>query len=176
MVGLAPKLVRLAPNGTNPGLFQITFQCIWRIGPKWNKSGTFLFRSDFSIFGFVENKSRICSIWGKSDPFRGQLWYTWYIYAVVSPVWLSDTDIRQGTQPHKCIQIGWDWPQMGQIWDFSKISFSIFWLNVLKLILKSLRCVPFEANLTQLGCQIRYPWTRRELSLLVCDTRLSVCL
>ena len=30
MVGLAPKWVRLAPNGTNPGLFQIRFQCIWR--------------------------------------------------------------------------------------------------------------------------------------------------
>ena len=29
MVGLAPKWVRLAPNGTNPGLFQIRFQCIW---------------------------------------------------------------------------------------------------------------------------------------------------
>ena len=30
MVGLASKWVRLAPNGTNPGLFQIRFQCIWR--------------------------------------------------------------------------------------------------------------------------------------------------
>ena len=28
MVGLAPKWVRLAPNGTNPGLFQIRFQYI----------------------------------------------------------------------------------------------------------------------------------------------------
>ena len=27
MVGLAPKCVRLATNGTNPGLFQIRFQC-----------------------------------------------------------------------------------------------------------------------------------------------------
>ena len=34
MVGLAPKRVRLAPNGTNPGLFQIRFQCIWRRGAK----------------------------------------------------------------------------------------------------------------------------------------------
>ena len=32
MVGLIPKWVRLAPNGTNPGLFQIRFQCIWRGG------------------------------------------------------------------------------------------------------------------------------------------------
>ena len=30
MVGLAPKWVKLATNGTNPGLFQIWFQCIWR--------------------------------------------------------------------------------------------------------------------------------------------------
>ena len=30
MVGLDPKWFRLAPNGTNPGLFQIRFQCILR--------------------------------------------------------------------------------------------------------------------------------------------------
>ena len=30
MVDFAPKWVRLASNGTNPGLFQIRFQCIWR--------------------------------------------------------------------------------------------------------------------------------------------------
>ena len=29
MVGLAPKWVRLVPNGTNLGLFQIRFQYIW---------------------------------------------------------------------------------------------------------------------------------------------------
>ena len=29
MIGLAPKWVRLAPNGTNPGIYQIRFQCIW---------------------------------------------------------------------------------------------------------------------------------------------------
>ena len=34
MVVLAPKWVRLALNGTNPGLFQIRFQCIWRRGAK----------------------------------------------------------------------------------------------------------------------------------------------
>ena len=32
MVGLAPNWVILVPNGTNPGLFQIRFQCIWRGG------------------------------------------------------------------------------------------------------------------------------------------------
>ena len=46
MVGLTPKWFRLAPNGTNPGLFQIRFLCIWRpkvcqIDPKWDKSGAF---------------------------------------------------------------------------------------------------------------------------------------
>ena len=35
MVGLAPKWVRLAPNGTNPGLFQIRFQCIWHRRGVW---------------------------------------------------------------------------------------------------------------------------------------------
>ena len=34
MVGLAPKWVRLAPNGTNPGRFQIRFQCILHVC-KW---------------------------------------------------------------------------------------------------------------------------------------------
>ena len=34
MVGLAPKCVRLTPNGTNSGLYQIRFQCIWRRGAK----------------------------------------------------------------------------------------------------------------------------------------------
>ena len=36
MVGLAPKWVRLAlaPNGTNPGLFQIRILYIWRGGAK----------------------------------------------------------------------------------------------------------------------------------------------
>ena len=38
MVGLAPKWVRLAPNGRNPGLFQIRFQYIWLIPgtDKWS--------------------------------------------------------------------------------------------------------------------------------------------
>ena len=41
LVGLAPKWGRLAPKWTNPGLFQIRFQCIWRgedlshFGPIW---------------------------------------------------------------------------------------------------------------------------------------------
>ena len=38
MVGLAPKWVGLAPNGTNPGLFQIRFQYIWLDEPSVLKS------------------------------------------------------------------------------------------------------------------------------------------
>ena len=49
MEGLAPKWVRLAPNGTNPGLFRSDFSA-FEIGPKWDKSRGF-FRSDFSAFG-----------------------------------------------------------------------------------------------------------------------------
>ena len=54
MVGLAPKWVRLAPNETNPGLFQIRFQCIWRRVPNALKSDL--------------KKSRICPIWGPIWP------------------------------------------------------------------------------------------------------------
>ena len=49
------------------------------------------------------------------------------------------------------VKIGSDWPQRRQILDF--------WSqNVLKLTLKSPRFVPFGANLTQIGQQIRHPW------------------
>ena len=57
MVGLAPKWVRLAPNGTIPGLFRSDFSALARnatlskdgrfgskvvqIGPKWDNSGAF---------------------------------------------------------------------------------------------------------------------------------------
>ena len=50
MVGLPPKWVRLAPNGTILGLFQIIFQCIWRPAPNGLKSDL--------------KKSRICTILG----------------------------------------------------------------------------------------------------------------
>ena len=63
MVGLAPKWVRLAPNGTNPGLFQIRFQCIWRPAPNALKSDLI--------------KSRICPIWGQSDPLWSQTYHPW---------------------------------------------------------------------------------------------------
>ena len=64
MVGLAPKWVRLAPNGTNPGLFQIRFQCIWRGGLK---------------------KPRICPILGQSDP----LWSKTYHPCLSCSYWRS---------------------------------------------------------------------------------------
>ena len=72
MVGLAPKWVRLAPNGTNPGLFQIRFQCIWRGAPKALKSdlkkpGFVPFGANLTHFGakptipgpYVLRKSRL---------------------------------------------------------------------------------------------------------------------
>ena len=42
------------PNGTNPGLFQIRFQCIWRRAPNALKSNL--------------KKPRIYPIWGQFDP------------------------------------------------------------------------------------------------------------
>ena len=57
------------------------------------------------------------------------------------------------------IQIGSDWPQMGQFWDFLRsvsVHFSAGRQNVLKLILKSPRFVPFVANLTQFVWQMFY--------------------
>ena len=64
LVGLAPKWVRLAPNGTNPGLFQIRFQRIWRRAP------IILLKSDLK-------KPRICLIWGQSDPLWSQTYHPW---------------------------------------------------------------------------------------------------
>ena len=37
MVVLAPKWVRLAPNGTNPGNFQIRFSTFWRTAKSGNR-------------------------------------------------------------------------------------------------------------------------------------------
>ena len=104
MVGLAPNWVRLAPNGTNPGLCQISFQCIWRPCAKCTE--------------IWSEKLRICPIWGQSDPLRNQTYHPWFI----QPCWLFShstvqtklysRDVRFG------IEIGSDCPQMGQIWDF----------------------------------------------------------
>ena len=53
MVGLSPKWLRLAPNGTNPGLFQMATNAL---------------KSDLK-------KSRICLIWGQSDPLWSQTYH-----------------------------------------------------------------------------------------------------
>ena len=69
---LAQKRVRLAPNGTNPGLFQIRFQYI--LAPQMGQIRD-IFRSVFKTF-FLElkctEKSWIFPIWGHPDPFWGQ--------------------------------------------------------------------------------------------------------
>ena len=53
LIRFGPKIVRLAPDGTNPGLFQITFQYI--LAQRQN-----VLKSDLK-------KTRIC-------PIRGQIW------------------------------------------------------------------------------------------------------
>ena len=58
------------------------------------------------------------------------------------------------------LQIGSYWPQMGQIWAFLRsvsVHFGAGRQNVLKLIWKSPRFVPFRANMTQFGWQIWHP-------------------
>ena len=55
------------------------------------------------------------------------------------------------------IQIGSDWPQMGQIWEFLRsvyVHFGAGRQEVLKLILKIPRFVTLGANLTQFEFQI----------------------
>ena len=56
MVGLAPKWIRLAPNGTNPGLFNIRFQWINALKSDLKKPG-------------------ICPIRGQSDPLWSQTYH-----------------------------------------------------------------------------------------------------
>ena len=61
MVGLAPNWVRLVPNGTNPGLFQIRFQYIWLYEPN-------VLKCDLK-------KSWICPILGQSEPIWSQTYH-----------------------------------------------------------------------------------------------------
>ena len=49
MVGLAPKWVRFAPNGTNPGLFQIPRQMHWNL--IWKSPGFVPFGANLTHFG-----------------------------------------------------------------------------------------------------------------------------
>ena len=57
MVGLAPKWVRLAPNWTNPGIFQISFSLFW-LTEIWKNP-------------------RNLSILGQFDPLWNQIWPPW---------------------------------------------------------------------------------------------------
>ena len=71
------------------------------------------------------------------------------------------TKTASSTRVGKCvIQIGSDWPQMGQIWDFLRsvsVHFGAPRQNVLKVIFKSLIFVPFGANLTHFGSKSGRP-------------------
>ena len=72
----APKWVRLAPNGTHSGLFQVRFQCIWRPCAKcteiWSEKAT-----DLSHLG---------PIWPTLEPnlptLVSSLWTRNYAYSV----------------------------------------------------------------------------------------------
>ena len=66
MSGLARKWVKLAPNGTNPGLFEIRFQQMY-----WN----------------LIWKSRICPIWGQSEPLWSQTYHPWVWVHPITMTW-----------------------------------------------------------------------------------------
>ena len=81
MVGLAPKWDRLASNGTNPGLFPIRFQCIWRGAPNALKSDL--------------KKPQISPIWGQSDPLWGQT-YQSLVSAQTNEHLINNSTWKQG--------------------------------------------------------------------------------
>ena len=62
-------------------------------------------------------------------------------------------------------------PIWDKIWDFLRLPSQ----NVLKLILKSPRFVPFGANLTQFGCQIWHPWFRHMFIVMNCFQGVILC-
>ena len=94
MVGLAPKWVRLATKGTNPGLFQIRFQYIWRGAPNALKSDL--------------KKPRICPIWGQSDQLWSQTYHpgddlhVWKHSVYIRVCWLTQYNI---VYIHICLDI-----------------------------------------------------------------------
>ena len=55
------------------------------------------------------------------------------------------------------IQIGKDLPQMGQIGDLFRSDSVHLGASRIRYVLKIPRFVPFGADLTQFGCQIRHP-------------------
>ena len=62
---LASMWVRLAPNGTDPGLFKIRFRYIQNVA-----------KSDLK-------KSRICPVWGQSGPLCDQICHLWCVTSSV---------------------------------------------------------------------------------------------
>ena len=60
MLSLSPKLIRLAPNGTNQGLFQVRFEPFFKT-QIWSE------------------KSRVYPIRGRNDPHLSQPWRLWFI-------------------------------------------------------------------------------------------------
>ena len=80
MLGLAPKWVRLAPNGTNPGLFQIGFQCQMHWNLIWKRPGFVPFEP----------------IWPTLEPNLASLLTP---VSVASPPWWPLTSDVQVSQP-----------------------------------------------------------------------------
>ena len=99
LLDTGPKWLRSAPNGTNPGLFQIRFQYIWLI---WAKCTEIWSEKVHLVPGFVPFGARICPIWGQSDPLWSQ---TYHPCSQISSTGMSNL-------AHS--QFG---PTMGQIWD-----------------------------------------------------------
>ena len=128
MVGLAPKWVRLATNGTNPGLFQIRFQCIWL--PLQSLVG---WRDDLKLINHFSTLGRLRD----SELERSSWW-------VLCLVWPHCLYMQPNWQP--CggrvidIRVGLS-SQISPKWDKSGTCVGL-WLqkNVLKLILKSQIC------------------------------------
>ena len=81
MVGLAPKWVRLAPNGTNPGLF--------------SAGAPNALKSDLK-------KPRICPIWGQSDP--RQTYHPWVRLAFRPP---NATNLGHLNSVLDNLEVGW---------------------------------------------------------------------
>ena len=89
MWGLSPKWARIIPNGTHPGLFQIRFQYI-------------LAQRRQNVLKSDLKKSRICPIWGQSDPFWSQTYHPCYVSSddttvlVLSDTWHNLLHVRRG--------------------------------------------------------------------------------
>ena len=108
MVGVAPKWVRLAPNGTNPGLFQIRFQCIWRRGAKctemWSEKVPDL--SDLTHFGAKPTiPASSLSHDVKLAPKIGQIWE--FFRTNFSTFWLNLSTMWLILRKHEWFDLLW---------------------------------------------------------------------